>query len=81
MKEKLEKFDLFLNQLNLKRVEKGFSGRKWLIVGIEGSDFVVKLQFTYHGDVFIEEFKGSLEFKKLEELVTKIVEQIKLLEL
>lgn len=81
MKEKLEKFDSFLNQLNLKRVENGFSGGKWLIVGIEGSEFVVKLQFTYRGDVFIEEFKGSIEFGKLVELVTKIVEQIKVLEL
>jgi hypothetical protein len=81
MKKEFEKFDSFLRELELTRVENGMGGGKLMIVGIEGSKMNLRLHLTYQGDVFIEEFHGSIEFTEFTELIIKIKEQVKLLKL
>ena len=81
MKDQLEKFDSFLKEHGLKRIENGFGGGKLIIVGIEGSNINMRLALTYHDNVFIEEFNGSIEFIQLHKLLLEISEQIKKLQL
>jgi hypothetical protein len=81
MKTKVEKLDEVLKRFELRCYQSGASGNKLTFVGIEGKGLDFNLSLTWHNEIIITDFKGTIKISDYCKLLSELENEITKLEL
>lgn len=82
MKNNSDKLNEILANHGLRCTQSDCNGdKKITFVGIEGNGFDFNLTFTWHGEVILNEFNGTIRFSEFCKILTKLEKDIRILEI
>lgn len=82
MKTSFDKLNEVLANRGLRCYQSDNNGdNKVTIVGIDGNGFDFNLSLTWHGEIIIDDFKGTIKVSDFCKILTELENEIKKLEL
>lgn len=78
MKTSIEKLDDILRKRGLRHYYSDSNGgKKITVIGIEGSGYDFNLSLTWHNEIIIDDFNGTIRISDFCEILTELEKEIK----